>query len=64
MKVPNYDQFKDINKDTQLTPVKEEAIAAYLGKMGKSLDDHVKYIYESKFLKYVPGPAQSLYQAI
>lgn len=53
MKVPCYEQYKDINKDTQFTPVKKEAIAAYLGKMGKSVDDHVKYIYESKFLKYV-----------
>ena len=53
MKVPDYDKYKDINKDTQLTPVRPGAVAAYLGKMGKSVDDHVKFIYKSKFLKYV-----------
>ena len=51
MKVPDYDKYmyKDINKDTQLTPVRP----GYLGKMGKNVDDYVKFIYESKFLKYV-----------
>ena len=53
MKVPDYDEHKDINKDTQLTPVTPGAVATYLGKMGKSVGDHVKFIYESKFLKYV-----------
>ena len=33
MKVPDYDKYKDINKDTQLTPVRPGAVAAYLGKM-------------------------------
>ena len=41
MKVPDYDKYKDINKDTQLTLVRPGAVAAYLGKMGKSVDDHV-----------------------
>lgn len=47
MKVPCYEQSKDINKDTQFTPVKKEVIAAYLGKMGKRVDDHVKYMRAS-----------------
>ena len=53
MKVPDYDKYEDINKDTQLTPIRPGAVAAYLEKMGKSADDHVKFLYESKFLKYV-----------
>ena len=52
MKVPDYDKYKDINKDTQFTPVRPGAVTAYLGKMGKNVDYHVKFMYESKFLKY------------
>ena len=35
MKVPDYDKYKIINKDTQLTPVRPGAVAAYLGIMGQ-----------------------------
>ena len=50
MKVQDYDKYicKDINKDTQLTPVRPGAVEAYLGKMGKSVDDHVKFIKSSR----------------
>ena len=51
MKVPDYDKYKDISKNTQLTPVRSGAVAAYLGKMGKSADDHKKFIYEMQVLK-------------
>jgi hypothetical protein len=43
MKVPNHGNYKDINKDTVITRIREEAVIAYLGKMNK----------ESRFLKYV-----------
>lgn len=53
MKVPSYEKYKDINKDTVITGIKEEAVCVYLGKMNKEMDANVKYIYERKFLKYV-----------
>ncbi|XP_061176026.1 uncharacterized protein LOC133184977 [Saccostrea echinata] len=53
MQVPGYEKFKDINKDTQIVGVREEAVKAYLERMNKSVDSNVMYIYESKFLKYV-----------
>ena len=35
MKEPDYDYYKDINKDTQLPPVRPGSVAAYLGIMGQ-----------------------------
>ena len=37
-----------ISTRTQLTHVTPGAVAAYLGKMGKSVDDHVKFIKSSR----------------
>lgn len=52
MEVPSYEKYKDINKDTVITRIKEEAVCAYLGKMNREIDANVRYLYESKFLKY------------
>lgn len=53
MKVPSYEKYKHTNKDTVMKGIREEAVCAYLGKMNKEMDANVKYIYESKILKYV-----------
>lgn len=53
MKVPSYEKYKDINKDTCYHRNKRGGMCAYLGKMNKEMNANVKYIYESQFLKYV-----------
>ena len=40
--------IKISTRTLNLTPVRPEAVAAYVGKMGKSVDDHVKIIKKLK----------------